>query len=390
MRNLHPLIIGIALLLAAGCAEKPKAIGSSLIDPNDVFAISDTVIAAISDTAYRVPLNGGLSTSNLTGRISPTEELISLYNFSDVGAIDSLIGARIDTAELRLYVNYSMTPSTPPIRFGVYEVLQSWSQASFTTDSMMSFSIGTVSALEFSDSMNIGADVKTSLDTNLVRRWINARTDTNAAPFYGFAVMAPPGAVTGVIGFIPFSSFSSVGPRLVIKYTKNDIHDSLVFTAGEDTYAARFSVPPVLSPFEVRGAFGVRSKVRFDLSSLTGKPIINNATMVITVDTANSVRSMYSPDSLIALLSLPGGGVDSSSTSFISIGTKKLDAAAGQTYQFNITTIAQRWVNALASNEGLSLRWAYETNTSDRVLFHTTGDADSAKRPKIKITYSRK
>jgi hypothetical protein len=381
-----PGILILAVLF--GCAEKPRSIGGSLIDPNDVFTIADTTVVADSDTTYASPVIGGFSISTLAGRITANDELVALYSFTPTSAVDSLTGAVIDTAEFRLYVNYSLSPASPPIELEVREVMQSWSQSTFSTDSMKSFPIGGTAVGTFSDSMNVGADISARIDTALIRRWVAAYKDTAAPAMYGLALQAKQGITTGVIGFVPFGSFTSVSPRLVIKYSRNGTRDSLVFTAGEDTYAARFAAPPVFADLEVRGAFGVRAKVHFDLSSFTDKPIVNNATMTFVADTANSRHSIYSPDSLIALLSLSGNVIDSSSSTFFAVGFKRSDSTLGKTYTFTVTDIVQRWINNLSSNEGLSVRWAYETNTADRVVFYPAGDPLRA--PRLKIIYSRK
>ena len=138
----------------------------------------------------------------------------------------------------------------------------------------------------------------------------------------------------------------------------------------------------------MRGAFGIRAKVNFNFSAFTDKPIVNNAVMTVVVDTANSRRSIYSPDSLIALLSLSADSIDQSSDTYFAVGFKSFDSTLGQTYTFTVSNIVQRWINNLSANEGLSLRWAYETNTADRVVLYPVSDAVRA--PRISIIYSRK
>jgi hypothetical protein len=384
-----PLIFFFTMIvLLTGCADKPKPIGQGLIDPNDVFTVADTTIVAAGDSSYTAPVNGGFSTNTLAGRFSPNDELIALYKFTPNASVDSLAGAVIDTAEFRLYVTYALGPASPPIEFEVREALQSWSQSTFTTDSMSSFQIGSAVLGTFSDSMNVTSNIKARIDTAVARRWANAFKDTNAPAFHGFAVRAKQGVTTGIVGFLPFGSFTSVDPRFVIKYSRNGTRDSLIFSSGEDTYGAQFVAPPALFPFEVRGAFGVRGKVKFDLSSFAEKPIVNNATLTLVADTVNSVRSIYSPDSLIALLSLSGSVADSSSSTQFAVGVKRTDPVLGKVYTFNITTITQRWINALDPNFGLSIHWAYETNTADRVTFYPKSDA--ARAPRLTIIYSRK
>ncbi|HAP36370.1 MAG TPA: hypothetical protein DCQ28_10665, partial [Bacteroidetes bacterium] len=65
----NSLILLSFIFFLIGCAEKPKNVGDSLIDPNDVFAIADTVITSMSDMTYRVVYANGFGNTNLTGRL---------------------------------------------------------------------------------------------------------------------------------------------------------------------------------------------------------------------------------------------------------------------------------------------------------------------------------
>ncbi len=386
--------LSCVFLLITGCAEKPKSIGGSLINPNDIFTIAETTFTAISDTTFKITVANGFGTSNLVGRLSANEELTALFDFIPTSVVDSLVGAQIDTAELRLTVNYRLNPSASPIEFEVREIKQSWSQSTFTADSLTASTVGSAVLGTFSDSMNFGQEVVARLNSNAVRRWIDAyktSTDTTLKEkFYGFAVKPKNTIVTGVIGFTTFNTFASILPRLVIKYTKYGKLDSLVFTSGQDTYAATFVGPPVLSKFEVRGAFGVRSKVRFDVSALANKPIVNRAIVTVKMDTTASLRSGFSPDSVVALLGLSNSLLDSSSSSIYTYGVKKTGSASQPVYEFAVTNIAQRWINNINPNEGLVLRWAAEISTSDKIVFLPSSDPDPSKRPTLTITYSKK
>jgi len=390
IRLFHPLPLLFLLLWGTGCAEKPRSVGGSLIDPNDLFTVADTTVTAVSDTSYTVPLLAGNGVELLTGRASAADEFVTLIRFNDVSYVDSLIGATIDTAQLRLYVTSYADRGALPVRLGVYEALQGWKETTFTNDSIGAFAVGAVPFGVFSDSANAGSDLQTLLDTAAVRRMVTAMTDTNAMPFHGFAVRAEPGGMPGTFGIYSFNAGTSVMPRLLVKYTKNGVRDSLILYTGEDTYGARFTVPPVLAPFEVRGGYGVRSSLRFDLSWLKDRPIVAGATLTLVADTAASRRSIFSPDSVVALLGLSGASADASDSSVFVIGTAAYDSAVGKTYVFSLREITQRWVNGIYVNEGLRLRPSYETSYADRIVFHPADHPVAAKRPKLHIIYSSK
>lgn len=373
-------------MLIIGCADTPNPIGDNLREKGNTFM--ESTVIAYSDTAYRTPIVNGYSSSNLVGKLPTGEEFVTLLEFYPTSVADSLRGAKIDTAEIRLTVNYRMLPASPPITLNVYEVLQPFSEATFTSDSLQPSSVGTISLGMFSDSMNFSQQVVARIDTNVARRWADDYLDTSKPDFHGFAVKML--ANSGVIGFTPFNVFSTVVPSLVIKYTKNGKLDSLTFGSGQDTHIGMYATTPSLSDLEVRGAVGVRSKLKFDVQFLTGNPIVARSILSMAVDTALSVYSGYTQDSLVAILALPGTNIDTSSSSFFSYGVKKSSPGTVPVYEFQVTEITQQWINSLSVNEGLTIRWLAETSSSERIVFYSIAEPDSAKRPKLNILYSER
>ncbi|MFA5832634.1 MAG: hypothetical protein WDA22_04060 [Bacteroidota bacterium] len=379
------------LILFTGCAEKPKSVGNGLPNPDGIFSIADTTFYSMGDTTYRVAFPTGSGLSNLVGRISSTEEVVSLIQFIPGGAIDSLKGARIDTAEFRLTVNYQFKPTTLPVSLNIVEVQKSWSQITFTFDSLPSLIFGTKTLGTFSDSMKFASIVKALLDTVEVRKWANSYIDSAAPDFFGFAVQPPTGVTNGVIGFSTFDNFTSFVPQLFIRFTKNGKRDSLTVITGQDTYASKYTGSTPFSPIMVRAGFGIRSKLNFDLSALKDKPIVNNATLELTLDSAASIFGGYSPDTLTALLGMSNTIVDRSDSTVFVYGVKKTSiAGVPQIYAFRLTDIADRWVRNVLPNYGLTIRWAAEYGTVEKAVFYSNTNADITKRPKLKMTYAKK
>ncbi|MFA6469367.1 MAG: hypothetical protein WCW35_10755 [Bacteroidota bacterium] len=379
------------LLFAVGCAEKPKSVGNGLPNVDGIFTIADTVLYSFNDTTYRVSFSAGFGTSNLTGRISATEELITLLNFIPNTRIDSLRGAVIDTAELRLIVNYRYFPQTPPIRFDIIEIQKSWAQSTFTKDSLPFLTFGTKVLGTFADSMNYLSTVKALLDTVEVRKWADSHNDTTAPDFFGFALQAQPGANTGVIGFSTLSNYSTYAPQLFIRFTRNGRKDSLTFASGEDTYVSKYTGPTTVNPLMVHGAFGVRSKIHFNTASLKNNPIINNATLQLTLDTVASSIYGYSPDTVIALIGMSGTTLDQSDSTIYTYGYRSsVDSNMFPVYTFNLTKITDRWVRYVNPNFGLTLRWGVEYSTAEKAVFFSSAAADTTVRPRLKIIYSKK
>ena len=379
------------LLLLIGCAEKPKSVGNGLPNSDCTFIIDTLTLTSVKDTAYIFPLETGFSLSNLTGRQSATDELISLYNIIPDSYIDSLKGARIDTAEFRLTVKYRFNPPAGKLQFNVVEIKRPWSQATFTTDSVPFLTLGTTPIGTFKDSMNFGTTLSTLIDTSDIRRWANSFIDTTAPDYYGFAVQSPAGNNNGVVGFSTFNDYTDYVPKIFIRYTKFGRRDSLIFYTGEDAFAPKTTRPSSFSGLMVQGGYGVRSKLAFDLSALKDKPIVNNAVLELTLDTAASTFGGYSPDTVTALLSTSGTSLDPSDSTIFVYGLRTAATALRPpVFSFRLTGIVDRWVRGERANNGITLRWSSEYGTVEKAVFYPTSAADASKRPRLNITYSKK
>ncbi len=379
------------ILLISGCAEKPRSVGNGLPNIDGTFVIDTLTLFSVKDTAYIFPLETGFSLSNLTGRQSVTDEMISMVNIIPDGYIDSLKGARIDTAEFRMTVNYRFNPPAGKILFNVVEIKRSWSQSTFTTDSVPFLLLGTTPIGTFNDSMQFGSTIKSLIDTNEVRRWAASHYDTTAPNYYGFAVQSPVGINNGVVGFSTFNDFTDFVPKIFIRYTKNGRRDSLIFYTGEDAFAQKTNRPSSFSGLMVQGGYGVRSKLAFDLSALRDKPIVNNATLELTLDTAASSFGGYSPDTVTALLSISGTSLDQSDSTIFVYGLRTAATAARPpVFTFRLTNMVDRWVRGVKPNYGITLRWSGEYGTVEKAVFYPTSTADGSKRPRLHITYSKK
>jgi len=379
----------LSIILLTGCADKPNSLGSGLPTPYNMFTFAETTLTSTNDSTFLTPLVTGFGVTNLVGRLDNNEEVVSLFNFVPLVSLDSLANATLDTVEFYLTVNYKLRANQIPTKFDLYEVLQSWSQSTVTSDTVISY--GTTVLGTFSDSMNYGQTVKIRIeDTSVVRRWINASRDTSQPRFYGFVLRPKAGENPGIVGFTTFSD-GVVYPTLVIKYTtRYGTFDSLAVTFGQDAYIGKYNSLPTPLPFQVKAGFAIRSKINFDPSFIKDKPIINRAKLTLVVDTTQSIKGGYSPDSLLIFL----GGENDSVTSLLSLyyyayGVLTKDETTGeQKYVFEAGTLFQTWINNLYPNQGLILRWAFETNANEKVVFYDSR-ADSSKRPSVEITYSK-
>lgn len=396
----HLFLAFALLLLAAGCAEKPNSVGNGLPNTDGDFVMLYDTLSASGDTSYTVAYAPGSSLSNLAGRLNANESVVTLLDFTWTSLLDSLRGASIDTVRLMLTVNYRFATAAPPLTYSLVEVKTPWSAATFTKDSMAQLQLGTTVLGTFSDSMNFLSIPATFItDTSVIRRWADSFYDTSSsAPvFHGFAVIPQTGASQGVVGFGSFNNYVAYAPTMVIKFTRNGRRDSVIFTNGEDTYGTISTGAPLPSPITLRGGFGVRSKVLFDHQKLRDtmntavKTTVHQALFEMTLDTAASTFTGFSPDTVVAIMGMPDGDIDRSDSSVFAYGVRRA-GTAGQppVYSFKVTNMADLWVQGLKVNKGITLRWGAEYGTTERAVFYRYNDAVPSRRPKLIVTYSKK
>ncbi len=397
------LILLCTFLLLAGCAEKPGSVGSD-IDPNDRIAVRSTSFTSVSDTSYRVAFVPGFSESNLIGKNSFLDEAIAMFQFIP-SVSDSVHFKEFDsiiTAELRLTPNYRYRLAPGTVGIEVRQIMQRWAQNTFTADSVTPSTFGRIIRTD-TTSFTIASTVRIPIDSATIGMWhrYHSKKDT-LTPFYGFSVHTAGGAVNGIAGVVPFGFSTSFSPALFISYMNNGVADTVTFTSGEDTYTTKPATGTPITAITLQGAFGIRSRITFDIESLKETavingdsvkvpPIVNFARLTLTLDTAASLFGGYSPDSVTAMISLSASVIDSSSLTLLSYGSRIADTTtAYPVYSFPVTTLVQRWINGINPNYGLNLRWSAEVGTAEKAVFFTRNDPDPAKRPKLSVIYSKK
>ncbi len=385
------------VILLIGCTEKPNSeLGSNSIAVSDLFVTADTVLTAKKDTTYSKIFAAGFGSSTLVGNFSASEQITALYTFSAASSsyIDTLKSASLDNVKLKFYINYVLHPQkTFPIEFGIYEITKAWSQDTITVNSLPLSMIDSkeIGTLTIKDSAVVNQLVTAQItDTTVIRRWLKSYLDTTVT-FHGFAIKAKPSAPHCVIGFYTFNAYVSLLPGLFIKYTRSGVQDSVTYVSGQDTYLAGSTRTLPASTMEVQGAFGVRSKIYFDISPLNDEAIINYAAVELMLKSSESKISAEVPDSILFFMSADSAVVDSINTSVYGYGYKLDNTQKNDpTYTLRVTPIVQRWMKQLNKNEGLSIRWAWEISAADKAVFYRWNETDAAKRPKLKIVYSKK
>jgi hypothetical protein len=382
----------VSLVLSAtiffGCSENISSVGDKFF--NQRFAVVDTSFYATGDSTFHSNIVNGAGHYDLVGA-SNSVEAKTLLKFTGLyeGDNDTLGTVQLDTCELQLHVGYLWNMSHTAQQFEVHEILTPWTTAT-PVDSSDYISVNPSACGTINQVIADTSVIVVTLDTNVVRKWITASTDTTLPPFYGFAIMPQPGATnTGIWGFPSFDVLTS-SAKLVVRYTKNGVEDSMTFTYGNDTFLAKNSSSILPSLIDVQGGVGRRSKISFDLSSLVHKPFINNAFLELTLNPLSS-HGTSTPDSILVRLISNAQYPDTVNGSYFYYGMRKdTTQTSNPVYAIPLSPIVQSWVNTTVPNYGLLLEAANENGSVDRYVFYSSQDPDSTKRPVLHVTYTKR
>ncbi|HTX19429.1 MAG TPA: DNRLRE domain-containing protein [Bacteroidota bacterium] len=384
----------IAVILT-GCSKEPSAVGIKLLPAGEKFSAHETTYAAFADTVFTgVALNGG-GTNILVGN-SATVECRALLRFDNT-IPESLATVQIDSARLDLTVNYSwnIPIPAPSATYDIEQVGTPWSSLTVTADSLSGLSISPTASIPISvtsqDSFNVGNILSGQVDTSLMRKWISISADTadTVTPrFFSIALVTHPGFTNvGIWGFTGFGT--STPPSLTLIYEKNGVKDSVILNSGEGTFFALAKGPPAAAYLDVQGGLALRSKVRFSMkpvSDSVNKAIINNATMQLTLNRSASLLGVGSVDSVVAYFSGSETPPDSVIASYYAYGYRQ--DTTSNIYVFNVTTMAQLWLNSPSNNFGVAVRSLGDNASVDYHAFYTV--KDTAHTPRILVTYTKR
>ena len=374
-----------------GCSQDPASVGINIIPAGEKYGAHSMTIAAYNDTSFKVAAANGAGSYVLLGSSAGTD-VKALLRFDGIFPV-ALDSVHIDTAKLILTVGYTWNLGSAPAQFEINEVTTPWTSASVTADSLNSLVFVPTNSATFSnaDTIGTGREMIATLDTSLVRRWINNSLDTSRSQFFSIAVSATSGSPNaGVWGFTEFGT--ATPPVLRIIYTVNGVKDSADVNTGDDTFLATRTSPPQPGFIEIQGGVSVRSRVSFNLKAISDsvkKAIVNNATVEMTLNNSLSILGAGAPDSILAFVAAVAEPPDSVAILYYAYGYRK-DATqtTNSVYTFSVSLMAQDWINRPSSNFGLVLHSATDITSLDKLVFYSS--KDSTKGPRLSVTYTIK
>jgi len=383
MKYLPLITFLLGIIPGFGCSNEPGDLGLGLVSPQDTVRLQAYETRATSDTTFLHRISG--TTSTLVGKyLDPVSnasiEAKALIQYSGFTSIPS--NAVIDTAVLTLTANYKFRDTTGSVRFFVHEMKQSWSERTFTWDSLVSSSYN--SAPDTSFDQNIDGDGSVGIHVEpLVRRWVKDSLNTPD----GILLNPPidPARPTDIIIGTSSGLAGSVRQLLTIAYhTPGDTIKTIKLYSIQNAFIANSSAPSFPNSFFSEAGIGYRGLLRFDSLSIPKRASVTRATLELSFDTLHSMTNNLRNDSLIVYLSrknfLPYDSlVLATLCSPHMSGSQKV-------YRADIKAIVQQWI-IREPNYGLIVRPYGEFSSLDRFSIHGSSAAINL-RPKLSIIYT--
>lgn len=383
---LFPLCIITIILTLQSCEEDPNDLGVGFIPSIDTtgvrFLDSQTDTMAITSNNYKKIINTFGAQNILIGKYQNYESK-TLLKFKDISA--SYDSSSIVSASITLrYASYYFKDKLGTTAFDLYRLNSNFNYRTVTFDSVNSSSYGSTSLANFSGVVADSSSINFPLDNQTVKDWLEYAADTNyAVKNYG-VILLPAISSNTIRGFYLFNDNVAYVPTVTVILTKNGETDTITLNSSETV--ALSDAPPSIIPIErllLQNGIAYRNILNFDLSKLPSNVIINNATLLFTIDNSNSFVSS-STDKRILI----GTVIDSAAKKdSIFFEASLLDTI---TYSISLNSMFQRWNSGILPNLGVTMKNISEIENLDNFAIYTPAAAEITKRPRLKITYTKR
>lgn len=376
MRFIPPVVL-LLLVALAGCSDVISPAGDGILPPQDGIVVDSVVLTAAASETYQQRIIGVLTTLLLGKSENMESRVVMRFN----GIPTDKQTAVIDSASLRLRVNYRFRDSIGTLALEVRRILKSWTESTMNWDSTnvagtLNSTIDTVALFSITPQDSV---ISIRIDP-VVRAWFAAGSSTP----YGFALMPSLGS-TIVAGLSTYSDVSvDYRPNLVISYhTDTDTATLSLFPSARSSVSDG-TVPSTPGIDYIQGGISYRTKMKFNISSLPPSASITSAQLSYAVDTPASFANSFTRYQMIVHYALSDAASPLLSTYSASGNPKDSTNAA---YSAEVRQIVQTWHSGTANN-GFVLRASGESQTLDRYALYGATATDTLRRPRLKIIYS--
>jgi hypothetical protein len=380
-------IISCSLFFLSGCRDNPSDVGLEFISNDTLGTLildseKDSILIANNNILKYI--NTQASTSILVGKYQ-NYDAVPLLLFQNISPdYDS---ATVLQASLNLkYNGYNYQDSLGLTSFNIYKINKSYDLYSVTYDKFSFSDLGSTVLGSYSGTPVDTQWISIALDNQLVKDWLEYAADTNYYnKNYGIALVPNLNSTT-IKGFSSiYSPTSAFVPYLKVVLNKNSSTDTIFIT--NPVSVSLCNITNIVVPqdrFIIQSGISYKNKFTFNLSKLPSNVIINEAYFEFTLDRANSFLTNGYDSRVAVNMITDSNNLTIDPNTFI---TTQLDSIR---YAVRLNYIFQKWNYGINANFGILLSNIYEYNSLDKYLFYSPNYPDPARRPHLRIRYTKK
>ena len=231
-------------------------------------------------------------------------------------------------------------------------------------------------------------EVDIPLDLTLVHNWLKFATDTsNPVKNYGVALI-PSNVSTTIKAFYSAnqpsgSTNAAYEPLLQITFSSN--HDTLKTSSAQTVFFTNGTLTQVPGSIKILSGVGYDEIIKFDFSKFSSSYIMNNAELILSFDSPNSIytnqTNQYSQNILSYML------IDTLHNYSLVPADQTNANISNYQLLLHVTSPFQKWARGVA-NYGLILKGLSYNMNLDQFAFFNENASDHTKRPHVIIRYS--
>lgn len=339
-----------------------------------------------TSTYYKTPIRLSDSPRLLVGKFENIEAS-SLMRFAVIlpdtikeaflNSSLNIINAKIELAKV-----YNIGNDASPLNFSVHFINSGWTSYGFTADSLpnLYYDDADISSNKiYSDSL-----YTFNIDEQTINEWFKTASDTAVHNNKGIYIKPDP-LSDRIIGFGAYNIALLGIPKLDVIVETGGSVDTLSFYSIEDVSAIKGEKPSVpVGDIAVQGALAVNGRIKFDLSSIPQKALINKAQLTIFVDSSATQTGSPFTNSLVSYFA-----IDTSANTYDTTSAIVLNR-----YDNYFTGDIARFIQSIKSgfhdNNGIVLSAGNQNLGVDIFALKGSDASDTALRPRLVITYTGK
>jgi hypothetical protein len=384
-------LLAICIILSINfisCSDEPSSIGVDLLEGDFVivstFDTQDDSVYQLS-TDFKEVVSLGFASRILIGKrgkVGASTLMRFIFVINDTLKQDFLDGnIQINESIIDLDPIYTYTDTSEAFDFTVHEITNGWSSSGFTSDSLSSL---TYEPMDVSSNKNFNDSLYSfNLDNDVVHSWIIFSIDSSQGSNKGI-YYKPTESSGKVVGFQALTLTSTTAAKLNVVIEKSGTWiDTISGFIIEDVSVAETSLSSLPEDqIGIQSSVTFQSRLFFDLSEADSSVVVNNAELILTIDSLNTVTGSPFNSNLSALRM-----TDSTTNVFDETFAVTL-RKEGNLYIGDITSFVSFWLNS-RDNHGLLIR--SQSYTEGLELFAVKGSNSPllSERPRLKIVFTR-